>query len=123
MAANEDYHTLCADDKDEIEGLNEKLLQLLSEQKVSPLISQNQALYNNRIESNSDSKIESQTSASPIFSHCRHDCSLLHYDSPVKALSAHLPPIGVFWDIENCQVSLFIHLGDIPKITFCYYTS
>ncbi|XP_067208207.1 meiosis regulator and mRNA stability factor 1 isoform X2 [Linepithema humile] len=104
MAGNEDYQTLGADDKDEIEGLNEKLLQLLSEQKVSSLISQNQALYNNRIESNSNSKVESQTSASPIFSHCRHDCSFLHYDSPVKALSAHLPPIGVFWDIENCQV-------------------
>ena len=94
MAGNEDYRTLCTDDKDEIEGLNEKLLQLLSEQKISPLISHNQVSYNN--ESNSDSRLESQASASPIFSHCRYDCSLLHYDSPVKTLSAHLPPIGVF---------------------------
>jgi len=117
MAGNEDYRTLCADDKDEIEGLNEKLLQLLSEQKVSP---HNQALYNNRIESNSDSKVESQASASPIFGPCRHDCSLLHYDSPAKALSANLPPIGVFWDIENCQVTLSIsHSEECVKITLC----
>lgn len=99
------YRTSCTDD-DEIEGLNEKLLQLLSAQKVLPQIPKSQSLCDDRLEKNSNSKVGFKVSASSLFSHCRHECSLLHHDSPVNipTLPIHLPPIGVFWDIENCQV-------------------
>ncbi|GAB1869017.1 Meiosis regulator and mRNA stability factor 1 [Camponotus japonicus] len=99
------YRTSCTDD-DEIEGLNEKLLQLLSAQKVLSQIPKSQSLCDDRLENNSNSKVGFKVSASSLFSHCRHECSLLHHDSPVNipTLPIHLPPIGVFWDIENCQV-------------------
>ncbi|XP_025073854.1 meiosis regulator and mRNA stability factor 1 [Pogonomyrmex barbatus] len=99
-----DYRTFCAEDNDEIEGLNEKLIQLLSAQKLlSPI--PNSLLCDDKLENNSSSNVESKASSSP-FSYCRHDCSLLHHDSPAKvpSIQNHLPPIGVFWDIENCQV-------------------
>lgn len=105
-----DYRTCCTDD-DEIEGLNEKLLQLLSAQKVLSQIPKSQSLCDDRLKNNSNSKVGFNASASSLFSHCRHECSLLHHDSPVnipaRSKSNDLPPIGVFWDIENCQVSLF----------------
>lgn len=103
------YRTSCTDD-DEIEGLNEKLLQLLSAQKVLSQIPKSQSLCDDRLENNSNSKVGFKVSASSLFSHCRHECSLLHHDSPVNipTLPIHLPPIGVFWDIENCQVSLLL---------------
>lgn len=95
----------CAEDSDEIEGLNEKLIQLLSVQKLLLPVS-NSSLCNSKLENNSGSKIDSKAPGSLSFSHCRHDCSVLCYDSPSKisSTSNHLPPIGVFWDIENCQV-------------------
>ncbi|XP_018346736.1 PREDICTED: meiosis arrest female protein 1 homolog isoform X3 [Trachymyrmex septentrionalis] len=102
-----DYRTSCAEDNDEIEGLNEKLIQqlLLSTPKFFSSES-NSSLCDIRLENNSGSNIDSKTFGSLSFSHCRHDCSLLCYDSPAKmsSTSNHLPPIGVFWDIENCQV-------------------
>lgn len=105
-----EYRTSCADDNDEIEGLNEKLLQLLSEQKILSQVPKNQSLCDDRLKNNSNSKIEFNASCSSLFNHCRHECSLLRHDSPVNisTVSIHLPPIGVFWDIENCQVSLLI---------------
>lgn len=105
-----DYRTSCTDDNDEIEGLNEKLLQLLSAQKVLSQVPTSQSLCDGRLKNNSSSKVGFKASASSLFSHCRHECSLLHHDSPVTipTLPIHLPPIGVFWDIENCQVSLLI---------------
>ncbi|KZC11840.1 Meiosis arrest female protein 1 [Dufourea novaeangliae] len=103
-----DYHVLCANDKDEIEGLNERLLQLISAQKVP---SQNVEHNTLRILSDANTnkgslKLENNTSTPPLFNHCKHDCSLLHHDSPVNSptLPTYLPPIGVFWDIENCHV-------------------
>lgn len=103
------YRTPCTDVNDEIEGLNERLLQLLSAQKVSSpdATAKNQSLCNSRLGNNSSSKVELEASASPLFSHCRYDCSFMHHDSPVNMPSVpnYLPPIGVFWDIENCQVS------------------
>ncbi|XP_018371436.1 PREDICTED: meiosis arrest female protein 1 homolog isoform X3 [Trachymyrmex cornetzi] len=102
-----DYRTSCAEDNDEIEGLNEKLIQqlLLSTPKFFSSES-NSSLCDIRLENNSGSNIDSKAFGSLSFSHCRHDCSLLCYDSPAKmsSTSNHLPPIGVFWDIENCQV-------------------
>lgn len=104
-----DYHTSYTDDNDEIEDLNEKLLQLLSAQKVLSQIPKNQS-YDDKLK-NISSKVGFKASASSLFSHCRHECSLLHHDSSVNIPTLpiqHLPPIGVFWDIENCQVSLLI---------------
>ncbi|XP_070163124.1 meiosis regulator and mRNA stability factor 1 isoform X2 [Polyergus mexicanus] len=101
-----DYHTSCIDDNDEIDDLNEKLLQLLSAQKVLSQIPKNQSLYDGRLK-NISSKVGFKASASSLFSHCRHKCSLLYHDSPVNIPTLpiqHLPPVGVFWDIENCQV-------------------
>ncbi|XP_036147877.1 meiosis regulator and mRNA stability factor 1 isoform X6 [Monomorium pharaonis] len=98
-----DYRASCTEDNDEIEGLNEKLIQLLSKQKFfSPVLPN--SLYEQ--EEDSSYTIDAKTSSSVSFSLCRHDCSLLCHDSPAKMQSAsnHLPPIGVFWDIENCQV-------------------
>ncbi|XP_033336634.2 meiosis regulator and mRNA stability factor 1-like protein isoform X2 [Megalopta genalis] len=102
------YHALCANDKDEIEGLNERLLQLLSAQKV---LSQNDESNISQTLSDSNTnncRFENESKASnwPLFSQHRHDCSLLHHNSVTKlpTLPAYLPPIGVFWDIENCQV-------------------
>ncbi|EZA49569.1 Limkain-b1 [Ooceraea biroi] len=98
------YRTLCTEDvNDEIEGLNEKLIQLLT-QKVSPLVTRsNQLSCDSKVESN-NSKVELDASTSSLFNHCKYECSHLYHDSPVKILPVHLPPIGVFWDIENCQV-------------------
>lgn len=100
-----DSRAFCAEDNDEIEGLNEKLIQLLSVQKLLfPVASSSPC--DSKLENNSGSKVDSKTSGSLSFSHCRHDCSALCHDSPskVSTTSNHLPPIGVFWDIENCQV-------------------
>ncbi|XP_011141552.1 meiosis regulator and mRNA stability factor 1 isoform X1 [Harpegnathos saltator] len=103
------YRTPCTDINDEIEGLNERLLQLLSAQKVSSpdaTANKSQSLCNSRLGNNSGSKVELESSASPLFSHYRYDCSFMHHDSPVNmpTVPNYLPPIGVFWDIENCQV-------------------
>ncbi|XP_011876526.1 PREDICTED: meiosis arrest female protein 1 homolog isoform X4 [Vollenhovia emeryi] len=95
------YRASCAEDNDEIEGLNEKLIQLLSEQKHL-LPAANSSLCDSILENDGDPK----ASTSLSFGHCRHDCSVLCHDSPSKvpSMSNSLPPIGVFWDIENCQV-------------------
>ncbi|XP_071579394.1 meiosis regulator and mRNA stability factor 1 isoform X3 [Temnothorax nylanderi] len=99
-----DYRAFCAEDNDEIEGLNEKLIQLLSVQKLLLPVS-NSSPCDSKLENNSDSKVIAKASESLSFSHCRHDCSVLCHDSPSKMpITSNLPPIGVFWDIENCQV-------------------
>lgn len=113
------YRTPCTDVDDEIEGLNERLLQLLRAQRVSSpdaAANKSQSSCNSRLGNNSDSKVEVETSASPLFSHCRYDCSFMHHDSPVNipTVPNYLPPIGVFWDIENCQVGL-----QIPFLSCC----
>lgn len=108
------HYALCAYDENKIEDLNERLLQLLSAQKVS---SQNIESTIPRplgdINSNRDSfKIENKASASPLLTHYKYDCAFLHHDSPVNvpASPIYLPPIGVFWDIENCNVSIKLDL-------------
>lgn len=122
-----DYHALCANDEDEIEGLNERLIQLLSEKKVSTHnnveSSSSQSLFD--INGSTDSiKIENNASASPLLSHYKYDCSFTHYDSPVNfsSLPSYLPPIGVFWDIENCHVSITFFKFDSFNISLCYGT-
>lgn len=109
------HRTPCTDINDEVEGLNKRLLELLSAQKnLLPDASANksQSLCNSRLRNNSGSKAELEASASPLFSHYRYDCSFMHHDSPVNmpTVPNYLPPIGVFWDIENCQVGLQISL-------------
>jgi len=110
-----DYRAFCAEDNDEIEGLNEKLIQklaihqqlLLSTQKFFSSEPNSLLRDIDKLESNSSSNIDSSNASDSLsFGHCRHDCSLLCHDSPAKmpSTSNHLPPIGVFWDIENCQV-------------------
>jgi len=97
------YRAACAEASDEIEGLNEKLIELLSVQKLL-LPASNSSLCDSKLESVSGSKLDA--AGSLPFGPCRHDCSVLCHDSPSKmpSVSNHLPPIGVFWDIENCQV-------------------
>jgi len=127
-----DYRAFCAEDNDEIEGLNEKLIQqlLLSTQKFFSSESNSLLCDIDKLENNSNSNIDSSNASDSLsFGHCRHDCSLLCHDSPVKMPSTpnHLPPIGVFWDIENCQVGYnFIReksFCSTIKIIFqlCYY--
>ncbi|XP_046838955.1 meiosis regulator and mRNA stability factor 1 isoform X2 [Vespa crabro] len=93
-----------------MKDLNEKLLQLLSAQKISSLktsdIHANLMTYDTGSDNDNASKIESKTSVSPLFGHYRYDCSFLHHDNSVNlpTLPTYLPPIGVFWDIENCHV-------------------
>ncbi|KAK2576438.1 hypothetical protein KPH14_005771 [Odynerus spinipes] len=93
-----------------MKSLNEKLLQLLSANKISSVETSNVHTSQPACEtgSNNDSgfKTGSKTSMSPLFNHYRYDCSCLYHDNPVNssALPTYLPPIGVFWDIENCHV-------------------
>jgi hypothetical protein len=118
-----DYRASCMEDNDEIEGLNEKLIQLLSVQKHFSPVLPNSSLCEQ--EDDCGSTLDAKASSSLSFSHCRHDCSLLYYDSPAKmpSTSNHLPPIGVFWDIENCQVGsiyLLFERRDSCRIFWLY---
>ncbi|XP_014599312.1 PREDICTED: meiosis arrest female protein 1 isoform X1 [Polistes canadensis] len=90
---------------------SEELLQLLSAQKISSHetkeIYTNQAACDDTGSDNGNaSKTEFKTSVSPLFSHYRYGCSFLHHDNSINlpSLPTYLPPIGVFWDIENCHV-------------------
>ncbi|XP_076241468.1 meiosis regulator and mRNA stability factor 1-like protein [Calliopsis andreniformis] len=103
-----DYHALCANDEDEIEGLNEKLIELLSAQKVP-----SQNVKSNILEpsgdintTNNSINADNKASISPLHSLHKHDCFLLHHNnsSNLSLSPKYLPPIGVFWDIENCHV-------------------
>ncbi|KAK9300350.1 hypothetical protein QLX08_006896 [Tetragonisca angustula] len=88
------YYALCANNQHVIEGLNERL--------IGSSISQSLYDLNN---SNNSVTVENAASVSPLLSHYKYHC-FSHYDSPVNfsSLPTYLPPIGVFWDIENCQV-------------------
>lgn len=105
-----DYDALSTNDDDEIEGLNERLLELLSAQKaLSQNVETNAPRPLDDINASGDSlKVDNKALVSPLCGHCKYDCSFLHNDSPVNlpALPTYLPPIGVFWDIENCHVSI-----------------
>lgn len=41
--------------------------------------------------------------------------------SPVSNILSILPPIGVFWDIENCQVSTLVHRGTHFKNCYKFF--
>lgn len=88
-----DYYALCANDQDEL-GLNEKLIENSISQSLCDLNSSNNSIT-----------VENATSVSPLLSHYKYHC-FSHHDSPVNfsSLPTYLPPIGVFWDIENCHV-------------------
>lgn len=92
-----------------MKGLNEKLLQL-SAKKTSSLetsdVDTSQPACNTGYNNDNGFKTGSKTSLSPLFNRYRYDCSSLYHDNSVlsSALPTNLPPIGVFWDIENCQV-------------------
>ncbi|OAD54921.1 Meiosis arrest female protein 1 like protein [Eufriesea mexicana] len=89
-----DYYALCANDKDKIEGLNERLMESSISQSSCDLNSNNNSIT-----------VEKAASVSPLLSHYKYHCFSRH-DSPVNfsSLPTYLPPIGVFWDIENCHV-------------------
>lgn len=88
------YYALCANNQHVIGGLNERL--------IGSSISQ--SLYDLNSSNNS---VTVENAASPLLSHYNYHC-FSHHDSPVNfsSLPTYLPPIGVFWDIENCQVSI-----------------
>lgn len=90
------YYALCANNQHVIEGLNERL--------IGSSISQSLYDLNN---SNNSVTVENAASVSPLLSHYKYHC-FSHHDSPVNfsSLPTYLPPIGVFWDIENCHVSI-----------------
>ncbi|XP_015588590.1 meiosis regulator and mRNA stability factor 1 isoform X2 [Cephus cinctus] len=112
MAVRNFFVRFCAESDDEIEGLNEKLLELLSTLKSSQPVNQlevhsTQAASATSTENDTDTQLEYRGMATPpSFRRYHYDCSFLHCGSPVNSgsLSNCLPPIGVFWDIENCQV-------------------
>nr|XP_012145387.1 PREDICTED: meiosis arrest female protein 1 isoform X2 [Megachile rotundata] len=101
---------LCANDEVEIESLNKRLLQLLSvtktPSKADVKSSTSQPLCNINNDSSDSLRDETKASNSQMFSHYKYDCSFLHHDAPVNLSTVpnYLPPIGVFWDIENCHV-------------------
>ncbi|XP_029037560.1 meiosis regulator and mRNA stability factor 1 isoform X1 [Osmia bicornis bicornis] len=104
------YHALCANDDDEIDGLNKRLLQLLSATKTPPKTdiksSTSEPLCSFNNDSNSLRDENKASISSPMLSHYKYDCSFSHHDMPVNlsTMPNYLPPIGVFWDIENCHV-------------------
>ncbi|CAK9817150.1 Meiosis regulator and mRNA stability factor 1 [Anthophora quadrimaculata] len=104
-----EYRALCANDEDEIEGLNERLIQLLSAEKVPSHSNVDSSISRPLCDINSkndDLTVESKTSVSPLLSHYKYDCRFSYRDSPVNfsSVPTYLPPVGVFWDIENCHV-------------------
>lgn len=97
---------------DEIEGLNEKLLESLSKFKFPPppnvsSVHKTHSLSGTNSDNDTDTLSEQGGSATPPLSrHYGFEYSYLQRGSPVnpQTLPRYLPPIGVFWDIENCQV-------------------
>lgn len=101
-----------ASSDDEIEGLNEKLLESLSKFKFPPppnvgVVHKTHSLCGTNSDNDTDTPSEQGGSATPPLSrHYGFEYSYLQHGSPVnpQTLPRYLPPIGVFWDIENCQV-------------------
>lgn len=103
-----DYYALCANDQDELKGLNERLMESSISQSLCDLNSSNNSIT-----------VENATSVSPLLSHYKYHC-FSHHDSPVNfsSLPTYLPPIGVFWDIENCHVSIKLYNYYIIEIHY-----
>ncbi|XP_043282127.1 meiosis regulator and mRNA stability factor 1 isoform X2 [Venturia canescens] len=104
-SASEPWH------KDEIEGLNDKLLELLSLHNVStppkPILSQRpRTLSSTLSDTDTDNPNEAIGSRQNPMAHYKYDYAFIHHGSPMNSKNPPnwLPPIGVFWDIENCQV-------------------
>ncbi|XP_033320589.1 meiosis regulator and mRNA stability factor 1 isoform X3 [Bombus bifarius] len=91
---NADYYALCTNDQNKTEGLNERLIETSISQSLCDLNSRNNSVT-----------VENAASVSPLLSHYKYH-RFSHHDSPVNfsSLPTYLPPIGVFWDIENCHV-------------------
>lgn len=96
---------------DEIEGLNDKLLELLTIKNVSspprPIVSRRARSHSGtNSDPDADSQPEPGTVKHPTMMHYQYDYAFLHHGSPLNSKNPPnwLPPIGVFWDIENCQV-------------------
>lgn len=91
---NADYYALCTNDQNKTEGLNERLIERSISQSLCDLNSSNNSVT-----------VENGASVSPLLSHYKYH-RFSHHDSPVNfsSLPTYLPPIGVFWDIENCHV-------------------
>lgn len=53
-----------------------------------------------------DSNVKFKSTDFPQLDQHKYDYSLLHSNSPTKpsSLHTHFPPIGVFWDIQNCRI-------------------
>lgn len=105
--------TRCANFANQIEVFRESSSQLLSIQKFKSSdtsdANQSQTLYNVGSKNETSHYENTQTSVSPLLSHYRYKCSYSHCDNPINSQGTslpYLPPIGVFWDIENCQVSI-----------------
>lgn len=93
---NADYYALCTNDQNKTEDLNERLIERSISQSLCDLNSRNNSVT-----------VENAASVSPLLSHYKYH-RFSHHDSPVNfsSLPTYLPPIGVFWDIENCHVSI-----------------
>lgn len=110
------HSTYSADNDVEAEELNYKLIKLLSELKTpSQAIPIDYQKTRSLSGTNSDNDTESLLDSASLpgsldFRRHQYDYSYTQHGSPItsKLLPNFLPPIGVFWDIENCQVSLEI---------------
>ncbi|XP_046616833.1 meiosis regulator and mRNA stability factor 1 isoform X2 [Neodiprion virginianus] len=106
------HRAISASSDDEIEGLNEQLIRSLSQFKFPPppnisSVHKTHSLSGTNSDNDTDTLSEQGGSATPPSSkHYGFEYSYLQHGSPVnpQTLPRYLPPIGVFWDIENCQV-------------------
>ncbi|XP_033366532.1 meiosis regulator and mRNA stability factor 1-like [Bombus vosnesenskii] len=91
---NADYYALCTNDQNKTESLNERLIERSISQSLCDLNSRNNSVT-----------VENAASVSLLLSHYKYHRSS-HHDRPINfsSLPMYLPPIRVFWDIENCHV-------------------
>ena len=101
--------TLGAAQKDEIEGVNEILLKLLSTYNnistpARPIVARRARTLSGPTIGNSGEGGHLSDAGHPIM--IQYPFMPHHHGSPMNSKNPPnwLPPIGVFWDIENCQV-------------------
>ena len=122
------HSTFSADNDAEEEELNYKLIKLLSNLKTPsqsiPIDYQKtQSLSGTNSDNDTESLLDSASLPGSLdLRRPQCDYAYVHHGSPVtsKLLPNFLPPIGVFWDIENCQVrsKIYFRINHVSKKIF-----